>query len=101
MNNLKGASRARLKRLIVKRPYTDTLLLYRLFCEGRRLSQRVYSITVTKIDCRGQQREVCCIRDIARDPYDAARIFYIVSRGLVTPMNAREIVSDIIGIYLG
>lgn len=101
MYEIEGMGKARLKRLVVKRPYGDTVLLYRLFCERRVRSSRIYSLTVTKIDCKGQRREVCCIRDISRDPYDAARIFYIVSRGLVTPMNAREIVSDIIGIYLG
>ena len=101
MQKAKGVRKAILKRLVVKRPYNDVILLYRLFCDRYSRGSRVYSLTVTKIDCKGQRREVCCIRDIARDPYDAARIFYIVSRGLVTPMNAREIVSDIIGIYLG
>ena len=99
MSEIRASRRPRLKRWAVKRPYGDTILLYRLFTEGHRGSG-VYSLSVTKIENGGERREVCTIRDIARDPYDAAKIFYLVSRGLVTPATAHEIVSDIISVYL-
>ena len=101
MSEIRASRRPRLKRWAVKRPYGDTILLYRLFSERHcHRSGSVYCLSVTKIENGGEKREVCTIRDIARDPYDAAKIFYLVSRGFVTPATAHEIVSDIISVYL-
>jgi len=100
MSEIRASRRPRLKRWAVKRPYGDTILLYRLFSERHCHRRSVYCLSVTKIENGGERREVCTIRDIARDPYDAAKIFYLVSRGLVTPATAHEIVSDIISVYL-
>lgn len=81
----------------------DILILYKLeeekVCANQGLHYDItYSITVTKIDCGGSRREVERLFDVTRDEEEALRIFDIISRCLVTPCTAGEIVSDLIGI---
>ena len=97
--NIQKAHRRRKRRLVIKRPVGDTLLLYRLFCEERK-GRRFYSISVTKADCGGTRRETKLLRDVTSKREDAYRIFDAVSRGLVTPMCADETVADLLEHYL-
>ncbi len=84
----------------------DIILIYRLTFVNAADDEKnigdgkVFSLTVTKICCGGERREVTHLHDISRRADDALRIFELVSRGLVTPCSAAEIVADIIGIYL-
>ncbi|MBE6588175.1 MAG: hypothetical protein E7647_07170 [Ruminococcaceae bacterium] len=97
-------NRERTVRISVKHPAADMILIYRLTekkAEGEEMSIGdgvVLSLTVTKIYCKGEKREVCHLPDVSRRLDEAERIFETVSRALVTPCNALEIVGDIIGI---
>ncbi len=100
---MKHTRKIKLKKVAVKRYVGDIILLYRL-TEERIIFMRggygdeFYSLSVTKIDCGGRRREVKHLRDISRDRAEAEMIFKIVSRALVTPCTAAEIVGDLIGI---
>lgn len=100
---IKHTRKIKLRKVAVKRYVGDVILLYRL-TEERTFYLRggygdeFYSLSVTKIDCGGNRREVKHLRDITRDRAEAERIFKTVSRALVTPCTFCEIVSDLIGI---
>ena len=77
----------------------DMILIYRLTEETapcRR--QRIYSLSVTQISQRGENRESVFLYDVSRKRNEADYIFDMISRGAVTPLTAAEIVSDLIGI---
>ena len=100
---MKHTRKIKLKRVAVKRYVGDIILLYRLteeriVCLRGGYGDEYYSLSVTKIDCRGQRREVKHLCDISRDRAEAERIFRTVSRALVTPCTVAEIVGDMIGI---
>ena len=98
----KRHSKTKLKRVRMRHYANDIILLYRLTekiitdpaCIA---GSAVYSLTVVKVDCGGERREVKVLEDISRNREEAYRIFDIVNRGLVTPCTAAEVVGDIIG----
>lgn len=101
--SIKHTRKIKLRKVAVKRYVGDIILLYRLteertVCLRGGYGDEFYSLSVTKIDCGGERREIKHLRDISRDRAEAERIFKIVSRALVTPCTVAEIVSDLIGV---
>ncbi len=96
--------RTRQRRVSLKYPGGDMILIYRLTeapaksCAQKRCSGSVFSLTITQIYCRGEEKECIRLDDISRNEEDALYIFDMISRGAVTPCTAAEIVSDLIGI---
>ncbi|MBQ4066883.1 MAG: hypothetical protein IJD22_04465 [Clostridia bacterium] len=96
----KRGKSSRLRRVSLKHCAADMLLIYRLTEEKSSDGYGpVFSLTVTKIQGGGHKKESVHLQDISRNSSEALRIFATVSRALVTPMCAAEIVSDIIGAY--
>lgn len=97
---IEAANRSRVIRIAVKRADEDIILLYRLTRDGApdRLSPFMYSLTVTKVDCGGERRDVRHISDISRNLAEADRIFRLISCGCVTPCCALEVIGDLISI---
>ena len=86
-------------KLSVKHMAGCTLLIYRLYEAammdgGREIA--VFSLSVTKIGCTGIKEHVY-FKDISRTKSEAIYLFKAFSRGLVTPMVAEEILSDLVG----
>lgn len=96
---------SRLRRIAIKHCAADILLIYRLTEEVSKKTedlpsgQNTFSLTVTKIFCQGQERESVYLYDVTRDPEEANTMFNTVSRALITPCCAEEIVSDLISYY--
>ena len=96
--------RMRKRRVSLKYPDIDIILIYRLYESPPKenpesdVTQSVFSLTVTKISCRDEEKESVSLHDIARNEKDALYIFDKLSRCTVTPCTAAEIVSDLIGI---
>lgn len=90
------------KRLSIKRLSGDIILLYRLtedaFSPEGGEYRKVYSLSVTKIDCGGGRREIGHAHDIAASEKEALRIFRLISRGMVTPYCFHEILEEIISV---
>ncbi len=87
-------------KLSVKHMARDSFLIYRLYEEAIMDGSRenaVFSLSVTMISCMGMKRRQAYFTDISRSKSDAARLFKIISRGLVTPTVAEEILADLIG----
>ena len=105
MKKLSGQKqRTHKKRVSLKYPGSDMILIYRLYESPAKVSgekgkdQKIYSLSVTKICCRAEKKESVYLPDIARNENDALYIFDTVSRCTVTPCTAAETVSDLIGI---
>ena len=89
----------RQRRVSLKHAGGDMILIYRLTEEAAHCKCRsYYSLSVTRIYSRGEERETVSLADISRSREGADYIFDMISRGAVTPLTAAEIVSDLIGI---
>ena len=82
-----------------KRSAGDILLLYHLtevpLPPNKFHHTAKYSLNITKVDCGGTRKEECNLPDISRNQEEAVHIFDIISRGLVTPCSAPDVISDL------
>ncbi|NLK38917.1 MAG: hypothetical protein GX303_01540 [Clostridiales bacterium] len=89
--------------LSVKRPTSEILLVYRLLrsldkAVGEHLFSKdkreyVYSLSIVMIS-GSDKREEEYIYDIARNQYDARKIFRLLSENTVTPCAVYEVLDD-------
>ncbi len=86
-------------RTTTKRVAGDIILLYHLTEDPLPPNQfshtAKYSLNITKVDCGGTRKEECHLPDITRNHAEAEQIFDIISRGMVTPCAAHDVISDL------